>query len=289
MDNTETAEQALLKVLDRGTPLNALSALEYSLNTSPPADSGLSLNETAIALDTNVLLKLASHHKSAEVADYLSGKHQAPLVLPGQVIQEFWNNHVGSLKTVADLIHKRLDELTKTIEELDPQGRIAGDLAAIKDKVEEDYSFLYDKALGGKTRTMLSSLAKRAIVPFAKRPVFSSTAELRKRTKTPPGFRDDGHGDFFVWVDLLTGLQQASAGGITFRRVAVITNDEKPDWVRNGMAHPILSSEVRSLFNVPLEIWNLDRLVKEVGRAPTVTAADHLTESPAQTAEGSSL
>src|SRR5579872_852629 len=63
-DNTQIEERALLNVLDRGTPLDALAALEYSLSTTAPGGTGLSLNETAIVLDTNVLLKLASHRKA---------------------------------------------------------------------------------------------------------------------------------------------------------------------------------------------------------------------------------
>lgn len=284
-DYTETEEQALLTVLDRGAPLEALAALEYSLSTSPPGRNGLSLNETAIALDTNVLLTLASHRKSAEVIDYLSGRHIAPLVLPGQVIQEFWNNHVGSLMTVASQVEKKLIDLKKSIERLDPNSQLADAIAGMQEKLRTDYNYLYDAGLVSKTKTMLSSLSSKAIVPFARRSIFVGAAELRKRTKTPPGFRDDGHGDFYVWVDLLTGLQKARAFGSTFAQVAVITNDEKPDWVRNGMAHPILSSEVRSLFNVPLEIWKLDRLVEEVDRALTIIVPDHLNEAPNGSAE----
>lgn len=265
--NNQIAEDELLTVLDRGTTLNALVALQYSLSTSAPTDIGISLNETAIALDTNVLLKLASHRKSAEVTDYLSSRHDAPLIIPGQVIQEFWNSHVGSLMTVAAQVDKKLVDLKMSVDELDPHSQLADAIQQIRDKVRTDYDFLYDAGLVRKTKAMLSSLEARATVPFARRSAFVQTAELRKRTKTPPGFRDEGYGDFYVWVDLLTGLQKARAAGSAFARVAVITNEEKPDWVRNGMAHPILLSEVLSLFNVPFEIWKLDRLVVEIDRA----------------------
>lgn len=261
-------EQDVLSALDRVIPLDALAALEYSLSTTAIPKSPLSLSDTAVALDTNVLLKLAAHPKSAEVADYLSTRHRAPLVIPGQVIQEFWNNHVGSLMTVAKEVEKKLIELEKLIGELDPNSPLAEAIANIKDRALTDYKFLYDAGLVNKTRSMIASLRVRAIVPFATRSRFAQAAELRKITKTPPGFRDAGHGDFYVWVDLLTGLQKARSSGSTFVRVVLVTNDEKPDWVRNGMAHPILSSEVSALFDVPLEIWKLDRLVEEVAGAP---------------------
>lgn len=260
-------EQSLLAILDRGQPLNALAALEYSLNTSAALNSDLLLADTAICFDTNILLKLASHSKSAEVMDYLSTRHNAPLIIPGQVIQEFWNNHVGSLKTVAEEVEKKLNDLQKTIEQLDPDSPLAAAIFEIRTRTLDEYNFLYDAGLVSKTKSMFASLSTRAMVPFARRSLFAKTAELRKITKTPPGFRDHGHGDFYVWVDLLTGLQQARLSESNFVRVALITNDEKPDWVRNGMAHPILSSEVTSLFDVPLEIWKLDRLIDEVAKA----------------------
>jgi hypothetical protein len=284
--SAEAEERALLAVFDRDVPLDALAALERSLTTSAPGRNSHSLGDTAVALDTNVLLKLASHRKSSEVIDYLTSKHEAPLILPGQVIQEFWNNHVGSLMTVAKEIERKLADLQKSINELEPHGPLSDAVSQIKEQLSSDYNFLFDAGLVSKTKTMLASLRVRARVPFAKRSAFVEIAELRKRTKTPPGFRDDGHGDFYVWVDLLKGLQQARAEGSGFVQVAVITNDEKPDWVRNGMAHPILSSEVRSLFNVPLEIWKLDRLVEEVDRALTVTVTDPPTDGSAGAAEG---
>ena len=85
---------------------------------------------------------------------------------------------------------------------------------------------------------------------------------------TPPGFRDNGDGDFFIWVDLLTGLLEAQALGKEYRRVALVSLDKKVDWSRAGIAHPILVAEVRTLLNVPFEIWTIDRLSAEIAKAP---------------------
>jgi hypothetical protein len=110
----------------------------------------------------------------------------------------------------------------------------------------------------------LEVVQKRARVSFASRVAFAEIALHRKRTKTPPGFKDEGDGDFFVWVDLLSGLQQAQEAGETFAKVVLVTLDRKIDWMREGAAHPILVSEVRALFGVPFEIWNIDQLASEV-------------------------
>jgi hypothetical protein len=91
---------------------------------------------------------------------------------------------------------------------------------------------------------------------------------LRKKTKTPPGFRDDDDGDFFIWVDFLTGLLNARAAGESYGRVALVSLERKVDWSRAGMAHPILVAEVRALLNVPFEIWTIDRLAAEIAAAP---------------------
>jgi hypothetical protein len=110
-------------------------------------------------------------------------------------------------------------------------------------------------------------LQKRASVPYAPRLRFREIAAQRKKTKTPPGFKDEGDGDFFIWVDLLTGLQQARLEGQEFERAVFISHDQKVDWSRAGIAHPILVAEVKALVDVPFEIWNIQKLAGEIARA----------------------
>lgn len=115
-----------------------------------------------------------------------------------------------------------------------------------------------------KTLALLETLAKKASTPYAPRLRFQGIAALRKSTKTPPGFRDEGDGDFYIWVDFLTGLQKAQSDKQAFSRVVLVTMDRKIDWSRAGVAHPILVAEVKALLNVPFEIWTIDRLAKEI-------------------------
>jgi hypothetical protein len=118
-----------------------------------------------------------------------------------------------------------------------------------------------------KTLAVLEMLQKRALVPYAPRLRFREIAAQRKRTKTPPRFKDDGDGDFFIWVDFLNGLQQARAKSQEFDHVVLVSHDQKLDWSRAGIAHPILVAEVRSLFDVPFEIWTIQKLADEIGRS----------------------
>ena len=66
-----------------------------------PEEYEYRMSSTAIAIDTNVFLRMAGHKHREDMIDYLVSQHEAPIILPGQVIQEFWNNHLGAVDTVA--------------------------------------------------------------------------------------------------------------------------------------------------------------------------------------------
>ena len=51
--------------------------------------------------------------KTTDLRDYLETSHAGPLVLPGQVVQEFWNNTVAVIDTVSRSVKKKYDELAK--------------------------------------------------------------------------------------------------------------------------------------------------------------------------------
>ena len=128
-------------------------------------------------------------------------------------------------------------------------------------KLEGSSSSLEDTAIGLDANVFLRPAGHP-------RAPFQEIGALRKRTRTPPGFRDDGDGDFFIWVDLLTGLLDAQVRGDKYGRVALVSLDKKVDWSRAGIAHPILVAEVRTLLNVPFEIWTIDKLATEIAKAP---------------------
>jgi hypothetical protein len=255
--------QKLIQLLDRQTSVKALDALVSALRPTP---NDVALERTAIGLDANVFLRLGNHAKSVDMVDYLSARHAAPLILPGQAIQEFWNNQLHAVDTVSSGLKKRFDVLKADFGKVDKNfGDYAEQIEALLNQFSAEHGHVYEEGTVRRTLNLLEMLQKRAVVPYAPRLQFCEIAAQRKRTKTPPGFKDDGDGDFFIWVDLLKGLQQARHAGQLFERVVFVSQDQKLDWSRAGIAHPILVSEVQALVDVPFEIWTIDKLAMEIG------------------------
>ncbi len=258
-------EQRIVSVLDRQTTCDSLSALILAIK---PETQKITLSDTAIGLDANVFLRLAGHPKSADIVDYLDSRHSAPLVLPGQAIQEFWNNQLQVVDTIAATLKKQFDTFKATLEKVDKnfEGHLA-QIGTLLDQFSAEHGHVYDEATIRKTLSLLEVLSRRALVSYAPRNRYQEIATLRKKTKTPPGFKDDGDGDFYIWVDLLTGLQRAQIQKQKFSRAALVTLDKKMDWSRAGAAHPILVAEIRALLDVPFEIWTIDKLATEIAAA----------------------
>ena len=258
-------EKRLISVLDRQTEFRPLDALVFALH---PVPNAVALERTAIGLDANVFLRLSAHPKSVDIIDYLSSTHSAPLILPGQAIQEFWNNQLQAVETIAAGLRRKFDLLRIDFEKVDKNfGDYAAQIAVLLDGFSTEHGHVYEETTVRKTLAFLEMLQKRASVPYAPRLQFRDIAAQRKRTRTPPGFRDDGDGDFFIWVDFLTGLQRARARGQEFARAVLISHDQKVDWSRAGIAHPILVAEVRALVDAPFEIWTIQKLADEISRA----------------------
>lgn len=255
-------DEQLFRLLDRQSSIAALSALGEAVRGSP---SNISIGQTAICLDASVFLRLANHPKSADIVDYLSSNHSAPLILPGQAIQEFWNNQLQVVGTVATKFRGKFADLRKEVEQLDPNfGDFADEMGNLLDRFSQEHGHVYDEAMVRKTVTLLDVLEDSAVIPFVPRLRFAQIAAQRKMTRTPPGFKDDGDGDFFIWADLLRGLQHAISRKDAFTHVALVTEDKKPDWCRGSIPHPILTAEISALAKVPFSIWRLDKLAAEV-------------------------
>ncbi|SEL95642.1 hypothetical protein SAMN05216382_2974 [Sphingomonas palmae] len=249
-------------VLNRVSDVDALGALSraiaFDLGTSP-------LEHTAIVLDANVILRLSSHPRSADIIDYLRTSFPGHLILPGQVVQEFWNNQFQVMLTKAADIKRKFDELSKLIEGLD--GRFEAFAHRFNETAtafSETFGYIFDDKTVNKTKLLIDLLKEKAVVPFAPRTTLASTALARKRTKTPPGFKDDADGDFFVWSDLLLGLARISGAGKKIQRVSLVTLDKKIDWSRDGVPHPILSAEVYAICGASLETLTIEVLAKRL-------------------------
>lgn len=255
----------ILQLFRRQRQVDGLSALIEALASDVDKSN---LGETAIALDANVFLRVSTHPKSALVIDYLAGQHSAPVVLPGQAVQEFWNNQIDAVDTVATKLKKSFDNLKAQIDKVpDELSDFTTRMSALLDEFSEKHGHIYEAATITKTSEFLTILKGKAIVPYCPRPWIHAIASHRKSTKTPPGFKDQGDGDFFIWADLLYGLRKLQLEGEEFSKVVLVTNDAKADWSREGRAHPILAAEMSALLGVKFETWNLDELIARIGAA----------------------
>jgi hypothetical protein len=248
----------LESVLDRKTPVNSLDALSSAMR--PKAKEANDLNKIAFGLDSSVFLKLGSHKQSADIVDYLDTRHSGPLILPGQAVQEFWNNQLAAVETVATGLKKKFDALKLDASKVDVNfGDYSEKMQSLLDSFSSEYGYVYDEATLRSTSNILDVLKKKAFLSYVPRTRFSDIAITRKRTKTPPGFKDDGDGDFYIWIEFLGGLMQAKDSGQNFQHAVILTNDQKIDWSRAGIAHPVLTAEVAKLVDVTFEVWTVDQ------------------------------
>lgn len=260
--SSEEADAQLIRVLDRRVDVPALRALNDAIRSAPAERS---LHESAICLDSSAFLRLGGHAKADDIIDFLRTKHSPPIILPGQSIQEFWNNQLQAVQTVSSGLRKKFDDLRNEFTKVDPNfGDYGLRLVGVLDEFRTDHGYIYDESTVRKTSALFQMLQDVAIISFVSRSKFADLASQRKRTKTPPGFHDVGDGDFYIWLDLLRGLQIARAKRRAFARVVLVTEDQKPDWTRGGVPHPLLTAEMHSLFGVPLEIWRLPTLAQEI-------------------------
>ncbi|RYV49338.1 PIN-like domain-containing protein [Pengzhenrongella frigida] len=223
---------------------------------SPEHGSGELL---ALGLDANVLLKLGKMSRAEDVADYLGVKHRGPVIVPAQAIQEFWKNHLSLIRGTAESVKLKFDELARIVDGIDPV--YASTLGAASIRLMGEFRSAHGDIMDGsalrRASALMDALSGSAIVPDIPRQLLFDIAEQRKKTKTPPGFKDEGHGDFFVWAEFLHGLLLARSGGRAFNRAIFVTDDVKKDWSTKGKPHPVLVAEVQALTSVPFETWTV--------------------------------
>ncbi|WP_177282645.1 PIN-like domain-containing protein [Devosia enhydra] len=249
-------------LLDRTTEIKALqslsSALKFELIERDHA-------ETVVAFDANVLLRMSKHSKCDDIVDYLRSQFSGQLILPGQVIQEFWNNQFLGVDSISSAVQKKFKDLSDTIGDFDERfGDYSERFRKLIGEFDDEYGYIFDDNTARKTKLFVDLLLEKARVPFVSRSLIAASAEVRKRTKTPPGFKDGGDGDFFVWADLLLGLAELKKDGVAYRRVTLVTLDKKIDWSRGGIPHPILSAEVHAISGAEFETITLESLAKRL-------------------------
>jgi hypothetical protein len=261
-DSEPTAFSDILSILQRMGDIEVLPALIRAIKSGPAIAD---LAKSAIIIDANAVLRIPGHKKSSDIIDYLGAVHTMPVVIPGQVVQEFWNNQLSAVTTVYKAIRNKSTDLEKELAKATGAG-VTGlqNIVAAVDEFKKDNEHLFDIDLVQKTTSFLERMQEFALVPYAPRTGLYEIALQRKLAKTPPGFKDDGDGDFLVWVDALWGLVNAQKQGTSFDNVILLTNDKKIDWCRGHTAHPILYAEMQALLNVHFEVWTLDHFAESI-------------------------
>jgi hypothetical protein len=242
-------------VLAGERPLDTKGAVATALAGKPNAT--VEPSRIAFGLDANIILKL---HNRATEADFLTGRHGGVLIMPSQAIQEFWNNK-SSTQSVAEKVKSAYLTLERVIADLDPEHQEFKDgFAAALETFEKSAGHLWAPDFRAKVASTFSSLAARAREPRFPKLVLADVARERQLTKTPPGFKDNGNGDLYVWAEFLLGLLEAKRDGDVFDLAVLVTEDKKSDWGKGGEAHPVLIAELWELVGVPFETWDLGRL-----------------------------
>lgn len=247
--------------LDRSHTLDSRQALFDALdarNRIPDYVPGASF---ALGFDTNAAFRVGLNGThGANAVDYLRTRHRGPIVLPGQVLQEIWNNSLEGLDPKAKKISAALDKLKAEAAGIGQDLGESGELVeqAVNGLVELHGDWIDPSARETFERT-LEVFLEHATVAHTPRAPFHSIAKARHETKTPPGFRDPAgnHGDFFVWADFLLGVLRELTP--TVESVVFVTNDTKKDWSRNGVAHPILVAEAQAITRRPFHLWTVER------------------------------
>lgn len=213
-------------------------------------------SEATFAVDTSVLLDL--YRFSEEARDGLLKalrSFEERLWIPHQVALEFHRNRLGVLLDQREAENNLLQELNRIRQDLDSQlsqllrGAGRRDLAPLREAIDGGFDSLkkklkeaeeeHTKGLGESIRDdpiyeeVVELCAGRVGPPFdeEKQAAVTKDAEERFRTKTPPGYMDEGkdnetkYGDVVLWHQL---CQRASE---THRPVVLVADDQKADWV----------------------------------------------------------
>jgi hypothetical protein len=196
-------------------------------------------------------------------------KHRSSFL--AKSFQEFWNNAIGAIETLSGSLQRKYESLSDEVRKVQVNfPTLYQPLQTLLDEFSATYGVIYEPGTATRITTLLNAVQSVAMVPYVPRTRFYSIALVRDQTRTPPGFKDTRHGDFYVWADFLCGLADAQTRA-PFSRCVMVTEDAKVDWSRGGRAHPILTAEVDAMIQVPFAVWSVTQLAAYVDDRTRVT------------------
>ena len=268
----DTSVQSVFELLNRNlADYNPISLIARGFGPEQIIDTGIEREKIrAIGFDTNALFRIASNKKSAAIIDGLEAS-RLPLVVPGQVLQEFWNNKVTGLPTLSGTVASGLDKIEKELESMTDTfglGEALSEVTTALNKFTKTHKGLVSSSLTASLRSLFEMLDARSTIAYVPRQEFAVLGQARFSTKTPPGFKDSNSlGDFFVWADFLlglctAGLDQMPSGTTDGKDIVIfVTEDRKVDWEVRGYVHPVLEGEVERLTGSALQLWTVSELL----------------------------
>ncbi|MDI9634686.1 hypothetical protein QPK87_37405 [Kamptonema cortianum] len=206
----KSCENSVWDVLTRSRSIDILGATLETLSGATNSSLSISVREAAIIVDTNTFFRLPNHQDHDTVVDYLANVHRGLLIVPGQVYQELINNYIGVSASSGDVIRNKLNPLKSAIaKELDNQDILEEIQSVLDDVIDSRLGFIAEGFVATLTADM-DQLKDRIVTSFVDRDRFASLAKIRNDTKTPPGFKDQLHGDFFFLGRCITEYIGAS-------------------------------------------------------------------------------
>lgn len=218
----------------------------------------------AIGIDTNVLKILRRAPLVANnLLTYVEDK-DIPLIVPGQSVHEYWNNH-GMIVRDIDGIYNTVQDLQRKIAKVNVSEAQRDAVNDIEDRLNRLADDLHDSKrpqLLEESTTFWAEVLPKVRSCSVPRTSFKALAEVRFASKVAPGFADtkkglQALGDFFVWADFLLGLLIAGLGSESRieERVIFVTDDSKPDWKASNGPHPVLMGELSHLTGRHLQLY----------------------------------
>lgn len=227
----------------------------------------------AIGFDTNALkhLRRVSRDVRSSILTYLQGE-AIRIILPGQAVQEFWNNHttftseVSSLGNQVRSLAGRFSKVTSGTEAESQLLAMAAQLRALSEEIADAENPNLLKA----SIELWEVLIPDATIAQIPRERVVAIGEARLTSGTAPGFADANKqinrlGDFLVWADFLMGLVSLGITGhnVPDDCIVFVSDDAKADWITAGAPHPTLLGEANFLSGRPLKIVTFAELKAE--------------------------
>lgn len=254
-------EDQLLAALDQSVIDPGFHRESLAQTEVPP------LSELAgIGIDTNILKQFRREPIKADSFSATLQEHMVPLVVPGQCITEYWNNQNVFAREDIGKVLDQFERLQKSVVRLGAGGEMNQELESIGERIKTMRLDLEDASAPDfvrKSSAVLTQLLSDATTPKVSRSRFSALAEVRIRSKVPPGFSDEKLkaaplGDVFVWFDFLLGImalrEQYDGSDPHF---VWATEDSKADWKASGAAHPGLVEEALRTTGARVSIVNM--------------------------------